>query len=204
MTSKKDTHSAEYWDNRYLEANTPWDIGHASPALIDFFNSESIDRNSHILIPGGGRAYELTALWDLGYKNIWLCEWSDKAISEAKSINPTIPSDRFILSDFFRLDHNFDFIVEQTFFCALPIDLREAFVQKCADLLIEKSGSYVGLLFDKIFEHEGPPHGGSPDDYKRLFQEQFDIKTLTKSSMSIEPRMGNELFIRADVLGRSS
>ena len=51
---------------------TPWDLGQASPPLIDFI--ESLDnKDMKFLIPGAGRAYEAIYLYNHGCIIISYC-----------------------------------------------------------------------------------------------------------------------------------
>ena len=191
------THTADYWNHRYLNKSTPWDIGYSSPALMTYFSQSVLDRGASILIPGGGRAYEITGLWEMGYTNVSICDWSEQAILDARKVNPKVPADRFLIQDFFEISGQFDYILEQTFFCALPVSLRPAYIQKCKELLLQRQGHFVGLLFNVEFEKEGPPFGGNVHEYRELFKTYFNIKTLAPSMGSIQPRDGNEVFIEA-------
>ena len=56
-----------YWQNRYEEGKTGWDIGYPSPALISYFVENNISKSAKILIPGAGNAYEAEALFKSGY-----------------------------------------------------------------------------------------------------------------------------------------
>ena len=60
-----------FWEQRWKEAQTGWDLGAASPALMSYAQSRS-ERAAKILIPGCGSAWEAAALIDLGY-TILLC-----------------------------------------------------------------------------------------------------------------------------------
>ena len=62
-----------------------------------------------------------------------------------------------------------------------------------ANLLSEK-GKISGLLFNFPLTEEGPPFGGSVEEYVNLFSNTFLIKTLELAYNSIKPREGNELF----------
>jgi hypothetical protein len=54
----------------------------------------------------------------------------------------------------------------------------------------------MGLLFGKEFESEGPPFGGSINDYRLLFDKLFVIEIMESCYNSIAPREGSELFIK--------
>ena len=60
--------------------------------------------------------------------------------------------------------------------------------------LLNKNGKLIGLLFDFELTKEGPPFGGSEDEYTNYFVKLFYIKTLEKAYNSIKPRQDRELF----------
>ncbi|WP_257091566.1 TPMT family class I SAM-dependent methyltransferase [Sphingobacterium sp. E70] len=73
----------EYWDNRYKNRETGWDIGYASPALIEYAETV-IPKEASILIPGCGNAYEAKALLDKGFKNITLLDIAPTLVNQVK------------------------------------------------------------------------------------------------------------------------
>ena len=108
---------------------------------------------------------------------------------------PGFPESQLLSEDFFKLVGQFDLILEQTFFCALPPSARPNYVEKMHELL-SKDGQLAGVLFDFPLSEKGPPFGGSKEEYERLFSEKFEIKKLDRCYNSIKPREGSELFIR--------
>ena len=62
--------------------------------------------------------------------------------------------------------------------------------------LLAPSGKLVGVLFNFPLNTQGPPFGGSKDEYIGYFEPMFEIKTMETCYNSIGPRMGNELFIQ--------
>ncbi|MDX1684706.1 MAG: hypothetical protein R3275_05670 [Saprospiraceae bacterium] len=191
------TDTPDFWESKWKENETPWDLGVSSPQLMDFCINNIENRTSKILIPGGGRAYELTTLHNAGFTNVWLCDWSKSAIEEAQKVNPAIPQDKFLVKDFFKLKMNFDYILEQTFFSAIPPSMREEYVEKTYKLLKERQGRIIALLFDIHFDHEGPPFGGSRKEYREIFSSRFTIERLEKAEKSVASRAGNECFLVA-------
>lgn len=181
----------QFWDKRYEDQNIGWDLGEVSPPLKTFFDQLE-NKNVKILIPGSGSSYEVQYLWENGFQNVFAMDISQHALDRLKKNCPSFPNSNMILGDFFGLDDQFDFIVEQTFFCALLPDLRGKYVQKLKELL-KPDGEVFGLLFNRNFEG-GPPFGGSKDEYLNLFSELFDVVKLENCMNSVEPRMGSELF----------
>lgn len=96
--------------------------------------------------------------------------------------------------DFFQNQGNYDLIIEQTFFCAIPPNRRKEYAKKTASLLNE-NGKIIGVLFDKQFEQPFPPFGGCPCEYKPIFEPNFTIKAMNECYNSIPPRANSEVFI---------
>jgi methyl halide transferase len=184
--------SQSYWDERWQKGETGWDIGQASPALVAYL-SQVKDKNVRILIPGAGSGYEADWLWANGFRNVTICDWSPKALDGIQQRIPDFPKENLVAGDFFELEREFDLIMEQTFFCALPVSLRHAYAIKMFSLLAQ-GGTLAGLMFDFPLE-SGPPFGGSVKEYQELFRGLFDIKTMERCYNSIKPREGRELFV---------
>ena len=187
--------SAEYWNQRYLNDNTPWDIGQVSPPIKAYID-KYIPKDAKILIPGAGRAHEAIYMFREGYQEGFVCDWAPEAFHYLQGEVPTFPKDHLIQSDFFQLEGQYDFILEQTFFCAINPSQRLAYINQI-NILLKPGGWVAGLLFNRTFTKEGPPFGGSKDEYESLFSCFFSVYEILMSHLSIEPRMGFELFFSA-------
>lgn len=184
---------ARYWTNRYSEGATGWDIGRPSPPLMDF--AESVAKDSRILIPGAGNAHDWIELKRIGYEHVFALDFASEPLDRLKALYPQW-SDGLIQEDFFDHQGSYDLIFEQTFFCALAPHRRADYVKKMSELLSDE-GLLVGVLFTVEFEREGPPFGGSENEYLPLFQTQFDLQKMEPCLTSIPPRQGSELFFVA-------
>ncbi len=182
----------EYWTAKYLENKTGWDLGSISPPMkqyIDQLKDKSID----ILLPGAGNSYEAEYLYINGFKNIRVLDIAATPLRNLKKRIPGFPEENLIQVDFFEFEGAFDLILEQTFFCALPVQKRSLYSKKMHQLL-KKNGKLAGVLFNSEFSMEGPPFGGSKKEYLTYFSPYFDIETFETCTNSILPRQGNELF----------
>ena len=61
--------------------------------------------------------------------------------------------------------------------------------------LLNKGGRIIGVLFNRVFEKDGPPFGGSVLEYQNLFNNDFEIQKMEECYNSIEARKGSEVFI---------
>lgn len=184
-----------YWTSRWANGHTGWDIGYANPALIHFIE-KSIPKSSSILIPGAGNGYEAIWLHENGWTNTTVLDISSIPLRKIGERCPLIPDRQLVHGDFFNYQGTHDFVLEQTFFCALPPRLRRDYSKKMAELLMP-GGVLAGLLFSFPLSENGPPFGGSEAEYRSLLQPLFDIKTMETSQMSIKPRLGSEYWFEA-------
>ncbi|HVI46626.1 MAG TPA: methyltransferase domain-containing protein [Chitinophaga sp.] len=182
----------QYWNERYLSGNTGWDMGRVSPPLKTYID-QLTDKALRILIPGGGNSYEAAYLYEQGFHNITVLDIAPVLI---KQLNAAFANTdvRILEEDFFQHKDTYDLVLEQTFFCAIDPALRPAYVTHMHKL-IRPGGHLTGVLFDRNFEHAGPPFGGSRKEYEDLFAPLFRFSTLAPCYNSHPARQGTELFI---------
>jgi methyl halide transferase len=183
----------KFWDEIYLSNETKWDVGSITGTIKDYIDQVN-DKTINILIPGCGFGHEAEYIYKKGFKNTFVADISNIPLLNLHKRCPDFPEDHLWNIDFFKIDKTFDLILEQTFFCALDPSLRPVYAEKMHSLL-NKDGKLVGLLFDDKFNHEGPPFGGTKEEYISYFRPWFEIKYFDKAYNSISPRAGRELFI---------
>lgn len=182
-----------YWNERWNKEETKWDIGFAAPAICHYIDQIE-NKNSAILIPGCGNAYEAEYLLNQGFTNITLIDIAPMAVENLQKKFQGVKEIKILCEDFFEHNEKYDIIIEQTFFCALPPTLRQKYVWKMHQLL-NSTGKLVGLLFNRHFQHTPPPFGGTKKEYEQLFEGVFSWSDLKTTDQSIEPRMASELWI---------
>ena len=183
----------KFWNKRYEEKNTGWDIGYVSTPIKNYIDQLK-DKSIKILIPGAGNGYEAEYLHKQGFVNVFVIDISKIPLKNLKKRVTTFPEENLIHGDFFVHDKNYDLIIEQTFFCAINPELRKNYVDKMHQLLKPKR-KLVGLLFNTTLNIDHPPFGGNKTEYTNLFRHKFLFKTFEEAYNSIEPRAGKELFI---------
>ena len=184
--------SPEYWDKTYETNQIGWDIGYVSTPLKAYFDQIK-DKSIRILIPGAGNAYEAEYLWKQGFKNVFVLDFSEAAMQSFLQRFPDFPDDNILIEDFFQHPNKYDLIVEQTFFTSILPAQRKEYVVKTADLL-NPGGKLMGLVFNHHFNFNGPPYGGTPKEYEKLFSSHFHFKYFEIAYNSIKPRRDRELF----------
>lgn len=187
--------NAGYWEARYKAGETGWDTGSATPPITHYFDGLA-DKQAKILIPGCGRGHEAAYLWKQGFERVYICDWAAQPLKAFAQRYPDFPKNQLLQRNFFELEEaDFDFMVEQTFFCALPPALRPQYAAKSANLL-RKGGQLVGLLFSFPLTEQGPPFGGHAAAYFQNFEAHFEECCIEACYNSIPPRQGNEYFIQ--------
>ena len=191
MTNSK--YNRSFWENKYVNNQTGWDIGYISTPLKFYFDQIK-NKEISILIPGAGNAYEAEYLFNNGFTNVYVMDIAAQPLINLKSRIPEI-EDKFLLQDdFFSHKGSYDLIIEQTFFCSFDPSLRSNYAMKISELL-KSRGKLIGVLFNTSFDHQGPPFGGYIKEYQKIFSEFFNIHTLSVCYNSILPRREQEVFI---------
>lgn len=198
----KNVSQAEFWQQRYKQDDIGWDMGEVSPPLKAYIDQlpESA-KDQAILVAGAGNAYEVGYLHEQGFSNVTLVDFALAPIEAFAERYPDFPAEHLVCADFFDLapeQYQFDWVLEQTFFCAINPSRRDEYVQQMA-LLLKPKGKLVGLLFDKDFGRAEPPFGGSKTEYQQRFDRNFDIEIMEPSHNSHPARQGSELFIKMRV-----
>jgi len=184
---------AAYWDARYSEQDTPWDVGGPSTPLKTYIDGLT-DKEMRILLPGGGPGHELLYLLERGFSHSFLLDISPVVIQQLRQQHPAVPAAHFIAGDFFQHQGTYDLILEQTFFCALPPAMRPHYAPAMHRLL-RPGGRLAGVLFHFPLTDAGPPYGGDAGEYQGYFEPHFTQVRLAHCYNSIPPRAGKELWI---------
>jgi thiopurine S-methyltransferase len=183
-----------YWETKYKTGEIGWNIGSISTPIKEYID-QLTNKNLKILIPGAGNGYEAEYLFKNGFLNVYVMDIAKDPLLNLKKRIPHFPDSQLLEEDFFNHHGLYDLIIEQTFFCAINPSFRKLYAQKINELLKE-NGQLAGLLFNFPLTKEGPPFGGSYQEYLDTFAPYFDIKILEKSYNSIKPRVNREFFIQ--------
>lgn len=187
--------NSTYWTGRYQAGHTGWDIGSPSTPLAAYIDHLE-DRSLRILVPGAGYGYEVAYLAEQGFENVTVVDLSPAPYEHGNYDLPRKMGYELIVDNFFDIEGGYDLILEQTFFCALPPALRSQYVDQMAKLLAP-AGKLRGVLFNIDFDREGPPFGGSEEEYRDCFGPYFESLEIDPCYNSIGPRQGSECWLQA-------
>jgi ubiquinone/menaquinone biosynthesis C-methylase UbiE len=185
-----------FWAKRYAEKTDQWDKGEPSPALVDFLREGNFHAGK-IIVPGCGRGHDARALAKAGFEVLGV-DVSVIPVRDATALakRARLKNIRFEQADFFKLPTKFagrfDWMFEHTFFCAIDPAMRDAYVEKAAELL-RKNGWLLGVFYN-IQPDSGPPFGCTREELFERFSPRF---TLWHESVprSFANREGKELLM---------
>ncbi len=184
----------EYWEQKYQEKNTRWDIGEAAPPFVSLLSSSDAPLPGRIAVLGCGRGYDAVLFAKYGFEVIGL-DFSTSAIMEAEKLAKSANCDiKFLQHDIFDLPAYFtayfDYILEHTCFCAIDPTQRLSYVQVASSILKSK-GQLIGLFFTHN-RSGGPPFGATSEEIREYFQADFKIHYLNPVVNSAPSRQGEE------------
>lgn len=187
--------SAEYWDRRYQEGSTPWNLGVPAPPLVSLLASPNSPTPGRIAVLGCGTGYDAMLFAEHGFEVVG-CDLSALAIETAKSaaLERGLTTVEFLERDIFALipefSQSFDYVLEHTCFCAIDPTLRPKYIELVSTLL-RPNGKLLGLFFTHN-RPGGPPFGITTKEIRELFAERFEFLSLEAATDSIEKRRDEE------------
>ncbi|PPS39844.1 methyltransferase domain-containing protein [Chroococcidiopsis sp. TS-821] len=187
--------TSEYWEQRYREGTTRWDLGQAAPAFISLLQSHSLLPGKAAVL-GSGRGYDAIAFAQYGFDVIGF-DFAPAAIAEATAIAQTNGcSAKFLKRNIFDLPNEFfqyfHYVIEHTCFCAINPQQRQEYVKVVKEIL-QPRGELIAIFFTHS-RPGGPPFGVSPEEIEQYFEADFEILKLQPIANSVPARQGEEHF----------
>lgn len=187
------------WDKRYSDEDTPWDLGSPTPEFLRLIQEAQFTPGKKVLVPGCGRGFDVMALAKHGL-SVTALDFSCEALAYLDSMldRETKPLVELVQDDFFDFaskaerDGAYDYILEYTFFCAIPPKQRAPYAQALARLLAS-GGKVTGLFFPLEEREGGPPYGVSIESVKESFAANFELE-FHSPKLSVKPRAGREVL----------
>lgn len=157
------------WEQRYVEADTPWNKDEPAPGLVDWLNRNPISQGKSVLVPGCGIGHDAHLLALSGY-HVTALDLSPTAIRLAKEKYGGTENLNFREGDFLGdpPDEKYDLVFEHTLFCAIDPDRRNEYA-KVLDHWLQPGGLFLAIHFFIPKEQDGPPFGTDLEEITRLF-----------------------------------
>lgn len=183
------------WETRYQKQDTPWDHGVAAPAIDEVIERQVFFPGAKVLVPGCGLGHDAQAWSDGGFLVTGL-DISATALSQAESRYGR-GGITWLQADLFVSDPSdagcYDIVWEHTCFCAIPLEMRQAYVEAVLHRL-KPGGLFCGLFFTDTGnpDGEGPPFNVSRDEVASLLRPHFDLQWEKRPDRAYESREGRE------------
>lgn len=157
--------------NGGLKPGEMFDATTPHPALLDLLQSDMLPGGeaTRALVPGCGRGYEVCALAASGrYSKVVGLDLAPSGV-EAARVHATkvggaaVERVEWVCGNFFDYDGGagFRLVVDYTFLCALPVDMRADWAKKMSEL-VEVGGVLLTLIFPLQKRPEAAAAGGPP------------------------------------------
>ena len=193
----------KFWENIYKKNDAGWDLGGGTPF---FKNLASKLQPKKLCIIGCGRGYDAINFAKNGF-DVTAVDFAPSAIKYLNnlSINHKVKI-KVLEKDIFSLtpkyNNHFDYVIEQTCFCAIHPSRRLDY-EKLAFNILKRNGKLIGLWcpLDKDVNHGGPPYGTTIDEVKAIFNKGWLICQEEFPSESIKPRKNREKLIIFEKVG---
>jgi SAM-dependent methyltransferase len=188
---------AQFWEDIYLADDAGWDLGGVTP-VFESIASELIP--GKVCIAGCGSGHDAVMFAHRGFE-VTGVDFAASAVKALAAKSEEENADVQILrSDIFSLtpnyDNVFDYVIEQTCFCAINPNRRQEY-ERLMCKIIKPGGKLIGLWFplDKIITDGGPPWGTTIDDVKSIFKNGWIIEREEFPEISVQPRKNREKII---------
>ena len=186
-----------YWEQRYQEGTSRWDLGQVTPPFVSLLNSPNAPPAGHAAVLGCGRGYDAIFFADRGFEVVGF-DFAPSAIADATALAQSSGSSaKFLQRDIFDLAEfsgAFNYVIEHTCFCAIDPDRRSAYVQLVRTLL-QPEGELISLFWAHS-RPGGPPFGVSLAAVRQHFETDFEILSLVPVTDSVPERQGEEYLGR--------
>ncbi len=183
--------SAEFWEARYREGDTPWEKGFGAPPLAEYLERSSF--SGRVLVPGCGHGHDVRLLARAGGQPLGL-DMSPIALAKAREY-PLAGQEAYLVGDFFQfeveLQGSFDGVFEHTCLCAIDPARRPEYARAVVDAL-KAGGALLAIFFVEIEDPEGPPHPISSAEIDQLFHPYFETVEQWLPGKSFPGREGRE------------
>ncbi len=188
-----DVSKAQFWNERYLRAETGWDKGQPAPPLVRL--AQERVAGSPLLALGAGRGHDALHFAKAGYA-VTALDFAPEACAAIRAAATAQGVALEVLeADLFELPAThagrFASALEHTCFCAID-PARRAEYARAVHALLAPGGVYFGLFYAHGREG-GPPFTTDEAELRALFGPLFELTRLVRAPDSFPARAGEEL-----------
>lgn len=168
----------DFWQQRFVSGQTPWDRGGAHPQLTQWLEQGLIPAGLNVLVPGCGRGHELLLMANAGIQVLGL-DYAPAAVELARAQVAAAQVSRLAKVDqadvlLWQPSELLDAVYEQTCLCALHPDHWRRYADQL-HAWIKPGGRLFALLMQARRDSasqgtvEGPPYHCDIQAVRALF-----------------------------------
>jgi hypothetical protein len=190
----------QYWEKLYEEGKDDWDIGKATPALLEFFKHPSCPRKGDVLVPAAGRGWDAEA-WAKRGHNVLAVDFCPTAVDAMERLAENSDKLNIVNMDMFLMNprdvksgaKKFDIIYDYFGFNSVHPGRRDECVEMWFKML-KDDGILIGFFCPLCDEKYGefPPFSISKEELETRFEGLFEIKKRIVPKKSVKSRSGKE------------
>ncbi len=203
-----------YWHQRWQEQRIGFHLDKVNPYLSKYWHRLKLEEQSRVLVPLCGKTKDLHFLYQQGFRVLGnelntlavqdfyteqQLNASKTIISDEKNVSNQTeltlwnsPEVDILCGDFFALKkdylHDITAVYDRAALVALPLEIREKYVQKLLELLPQKISMLLLTLDYDEKEKQGPPYSVTEEEVYRLYGEYFEIELLEVADISADSR----------------
>ena len=175
------------WNQRYLDGDTPWDLGGPSP-VVTRLTRTYLQPPARVLVPGCGRGHEAQMLVERGHF-VTAVDLAPAAIVALCKRVPATARLQPVVGDVLDLpawmDGAYDAVVEHTCMCALEPARWPDYVRMLARVLRPEGRLLGAFLLGSM--GQGPPYGIQREQLETLLAPHFTIEHLAVAPEPFAP-----------------
>jgi len=166
---------ASFWEDIYQKNDARWDLGGVTPVFDRLSEEIKIGK---VCVIGCGRGYDAIMFAKKNFE-VTAIDFADTAIEAIKKMSQehkvdieTLKENIFDIS--LKYHGLYDYVIEQTCFCAINPNRRKEYEEVVFQLL-KPNAHLIGLWFplDKLKLDGGPPYRVSEEELENLFSERW-------------------------------
>ncbi|MBI1841838.1 MAG: methyltransferase domain-containing protein [Verrucomicrobia bacterium] len=168
----------QYWEERYRVADTPWNKGEGSPALVDFLASHPDLPRGAVAIPGCGFGHDVR-LWAQAGFNAVGYDLAPSAVQACRRSTPAGLTATFEQGNFLidAPPSPFDWVFEHTLYCAIQREARDSYAEAAARWL-KPGGQLLAVHYLLPPDNpDGPPFGCTREEILARFGSRFELQS---------------------------
>jgi cyclopropane fatty-acyl-phospholipid synthase-like methyltransferase len=186
----------QYWEMLYEQGKDDWDLGKATPALLEFFEHPSCPRSGDVLVPGAGRGWDAEA-WAKRGHNVIAIDFCSSAFDILEKLSDKINNLIALNTDMFLLNPSdkkvygkkFDIIYDYCSFNSIHPGRRDEYIEMLFRML-KDDGLMIGFFFPLNDEryNETPPYSISRSELEVRLNGMFKIENKIVPKKSVKDK----------------